>query len=54
LASIEEKQIAKEILIEILKTGNWISRDEYPESKTLIDVVCIVYKEILKTISSNE
>jgi len=53
MANIEEKQIAKDILIELLKEDH-ISHSEHPDCKTVIETVCAAYKEILKTISSNE
>ena len=50
LANLEEKQIAKEILLEMLKKG-LLFRNEYHESRTDVDMVCAAYKEILKAVS---
>lgn len=54
LVTIEEKQIAKEILIEMLKTKDYFIREEYPESKTVAEMICSAYKEVVKTISEIE
>jgi len=47
---MNEKEIAKEILLAMLDKGV-ISRVEYPEAKTSVDLVCDVYSQILKTIT---
>lgn len=53
LANLEEKQIAKDIVIEMLKEKYYI-RSEYPNAKTITQMICASYKEILKTISEDE
>ncbi len=54
MATIEEKHIAKEILIEMIKTEKHLIRTEYPASKTVANMVCAAYKEILQTIAKPE
>ena len=49
MVKFEEKQIAKEIVIEMIK-ANIVFRKEYPEAETVATMVCSAYKEILKTI----
>ncbi len=46
---MSEKEIAKEILLAMLDKGV-ISRVEYPETKTSVDLICDVYSQILKTV----
>lgn len=50
---LEEKQMAKEILVEMIKRDAF-SRSEYPNAKTITDMYCTAYKEILNTISQDE
>lgn len=47
---MNEKEIAKEILLSMLDKGV-ISRVEYPEAKTSVDLICDVYSQILKTVT---
>jgi precorrin-2 methylase len=49
---LEDKQIAKEIVIEMLKNNAFI-RSEYPKSSTVEAMICQAYKEILKTIAED-
>lgn len=53
MATIEEKQIAKEILIELIKQ-NGLSYDAYPGVKHYKDLVLLAYNDILKTVSEPE
>jgi len=54
MAIIEEKQIAKEILLNLIEK-DWIRFEDYPEannsSKTL---ALLAYKDILKTVSESD
>ncbi len=53
MSNLDEKQIAKEILIELMR-NNLISYDGYPDAKSSADLSCLMYKQILKTISESE
>ena len=53
MSKLEDKQLAKEILVEII-SKNLLSRKEYPEAKTNTDMVCSAYKTILNTISETK
>jgi hypothetical protein len=46
---MNEKEIAKEILLKMIETGS-IIRSEFPDAKTSVDLVCSVYQQILKTV----
>lgn len=50
MSSLDDKQIAKEILIELIKSGS-IARSEYPDAKTIPEMYSLAYNDILKTIS---
>ncbi len=52
-ARMEEKQIAKEIINEMLRANAFV-RSEYPNTKTVTEMICQAYKEILKTISQDQ
>ena len=51
--SVEEKQIAKEIVITMLQK-DVILRTEYPKAKTVSDIVCDIYKQVLATVATPE
>ena len=51
-ATLDEKIIAKEILIKLIETGN-LSYDEFPEVKGTVDLACASFKKILDTISQD-
>ena len=53
MATIEEKQISKELVIELVK-NNGLSYDGFPDAKNPLDLVCEAYKTILKTVSETE
>lgn len=53
MATIEEKQIAKEIVITMLEKSVLL-RKEYPETKTVADMVCAAYKTVLAAVSTPE
>lgn len=52
MASIDQKQIAKEIVIAMIQK-DYFSRDEHPETKTTADMVAQVYKTILNAVSDH-
>lgn len=49
---MEEKQIAKEIVLKMLEHNAFI-RSEYPEAKTVADMVVEAYKTILTAVKEN-
>ena len=53
MATLEEKQIAKEILIELIRKDD-LYRKEYPNVKTVSEMTGLAYGEILKVISKSE
>lgn len=53
MANLEEKQIAKEILLKLIdKSG--LSYDAYPGANDFVSLTLAAYKDILKTISETE
>jgi hypothetical protein len=48
--TIEDKQIAKELLIEMLRK-DLLTRYEYKEAASITEKICCAYKDLLKTIS---
>lgn len=47
---IMSKQIAKEILIEMIRTNN-LQYDDFSEAKTPVDLICSGYEAIYKKVS---
>ena len=52
MTSLENKQMAKEILIEMIRK-DYLLRTEYQDAETVADMACSAYKTILKTISES-
>ncbi|MDR7867794.1 MAG: hypothetical protein RIN56_13350 [Sporomusaceae bacterium] len=53
MATIEEKQIAKEILIELIRK-NALDFEAFPGTKNYKDLSLLAYKDILKVVSESE
>lgn len=53
MATIEEKQIAKEILLALIDK-DLVRYDDFPEQKTYLGLVTNTYQEILKSVSESE
>ena len=49
---MNDKEIAKEILLKAMEQ-NFLSRDEFPEAKTAVDVICQAYKKILNAVKED-
>lgn len=53
MATIEEKQIAKEILVQLIEK-NHLDFDSYPNANSYLDLTRSAYKDILKTVVESE
>ena len=53
MATIEEKQIAKAILLGMLEK-NFLNYEDFPGEKTCVGLVTNTYQAILKAVSSPE
>lgn len=49
---MNDKEIAKEILLKAIEQ-NYVIRDEFPEVKTAVDLICEAYKKILNAVKES-